>query len=86
MWALVTAVAGVCCRSASAADGHNKFEFNEDCSLDLFIQKDSPGKAKEANWLPSPAGEFMLILRLCWPRPVGILDGSWQAPGVKRVD
>ena len=29
---------------------------NPDGSLTLYIQKDSPGKAKESNWLPAPNG------------------------------
>src|SRR5208283_3015625 len=30
----------------------NKFVTNADGSVDLYLQADSPGKAKEANWLP----------------------------------
>ena len=65
-----------------------KFEYNEDGSLDFYIQKDSPGKDKESNWLPAPAGKFVLMLRLYWPKetPPSILDGTWKAPGVKQVE
>jgi hypothetical protein len=64
------------------------FKYNEDGSLDLYIQKDSPGKDKESNWLPAPEGKFILMLRLYWPQETkpSILDGSWSPPGVKRVE
>jgi len=64
-----------------------KFNYNKDGSLDLYIQKDSPGKDKEANWLPAPAGTFILMLRLYWPRekPPSIIGGTWKPPAVKRV-
>jgi hypothetical protein len=29
-------------------------------STDIYIQADSPGKAKESNWLPSPKDDFIL--------------------------
>src|SRR6266550_3394561 len=40
---------------------------NPDGSTDLYIQKDSPGKDKESNWLPAPSGDFILMLRMYWP-------------------
>ena len=65
----------------------NKFNFSDDGSLDLYIQKDSPGKDKEANWLPSPEGDFALFLRLYWPneKAPSILDGSWMPSQVRAV-
>src|SRR5262249_36072091 len=61
-----------------------KFNYNKDGSLDLYIQKDSPDKDQEANWLPAPSGKFTLMLRLYWPKR-DVLDGKWTPPGVKKV-
>jgi hypothetical protein len=60
---------------------------NTDGSVDLYIQKDSPGADKEANWLPAPSGKFILMLRLYWPneKDPSILNGSWEIPPVKKV-
>jgi hypothetical protein len=60
---------------------------NADGSLTLHIQKDSPGKAKEANWLPAPNGTIYLVMRLYWPKdtPPSILPpggGTWQPPAI----
>jgi hypothetical protein len=65
----------------------NKFKINKDGSVDLSIQKDSPGKDKESNWLPAPEGKFILMLRLYWPKeaPPSIIDGTWKPPAVKKV-
>jgi hypothetical protein len=35
---------------------------NPDGSLTVYLQNKNPGKDKEANWLPAPAGPFLLIL------------------------
>jgi hypothetical protein len=61
-----------------------------DGSLTLYIQKDSPGADKEANWLPAPDDTIYLVMRLYWPKPAppSILpagEGTWRPPGVKRV-
>jgi hypothetical protein len=60
---------------------------NPDGSVDLYIQKDSPGTDKESNWLPAPAGKFVLMLRMYWPdeSTPSILDGTWTIPPVKKV-
>jgi hypothetical protein len=65
----------------------NQLKYNADGSLDLYIQHQSPGPEKEANWLPAPAGKFILMLRMYWPRESNpsILDGSWNPPGVKQA-
>ncbi len=60
----------------------NKFVANADGSVDVYIQADSPGKGKEANWLPAPKAKFVLMLRMYWPSetPPSIIDGSWKPP------
>lgn len=57
---------------------------NEDGSLDIYIQKDSPGADKESNWLPSPAKSFKLVMRIYYPMQK-MLDGTWSPPPVKRL-
>lgn len=58
---------------------------NPDGSVDLYIQHESPGPDKEANWLPAPAGKFILMLRMYWPSESSpsILDDTWTIPPVK---
>jgi hypothetical protein len=62
-------------------------KFEPDGSLVIYIQNESPGPDKEANWLPAPKGKFHLMLRLYWPdeNDPSILDGSWVIPPVERA-
>jgi hypothetical protein len=59
-----------------------------DGSVDLYFQAESPGAAKETNWLPVPKGKFVLVMRLYTPREAApsILDGTWTPPLVKRAE
>ena len=65
----------------------NKLKANADGSVDLLIQHESPGKDLESNWLPAPKGQFILMMRLYWPKetPPSIIDGSWKIPAVVKV-
>jgi hypothetical protein len=60
---------------------------NADGSLTLYFQNQSPGKDKEANWLPAPKGDFIPMLRMYWPKPnnPSILDDTWTPPAVVKV-
>lgn len=58
---------------------------DEDGSLTIYIQKDSPGKEKESNWLPAPEGPLVIALRCYWPKEE-ILNGDWKVPPVERVE
>jgi hypothetical protein len=65
----------------------NDLKANADGSVDLYIQNESPGKDKEANWLPAPKGKFVLMMRLYWPKEKdpSILNGTWKPPAAKVV-
>ena len=60
---------------------------NADGSLDLYVQRESPGKDKEANWLPANDKEFNVTMRIYWPKEKApsILDGTWKPPAVHQA-
>lgn len=59
------------------------FHYNADGSLDLYFRNDSPGRDKEANWLPAPKAPFNLTMRLYSPHS-DALTGKWNPPPVKK--
>ena len=67
----------------SLGNQKDKFVYNSDSSLDIYIQHDKP-PGKESNWLPAPETEFYLILRMAKPGPE-ILNGTYQIPQVQKV-
>jgi hypothetical protein len=56
----------------------------DDGSLEILIQRESPGAGREGNWLPAPAGSFNVVLRVYWPAEA-MLDGTWTPPGIARL-
>ena len=67
-----------------AIGNRDPLKVNADGSIDIFVQKSSPGPGKESNWLPVPAGDFNLSLRLYWPG-AEILGGKWLPPALERI-
>ena len=55
-----------------------------DGALTLYVQRESPGKDKESNWLPAPNGPFLIAMRLYWPKQEA-LDGRWKQPPLQRL-
>jgi hypothetical protein len=57
---------------------------NSDGSITLYIQNETPGAELESNWLPSPNGPFMVVMRLYWPEQAA-LEGSWSRPALVQA-
>lgn len=58
---------------------------DDDGSVTLYIQHDSPGPDKESNWLPLPeSGPIIPILRLYGPQQA-VIVGRWDPPIWQRV-
>jgi hypothetical protein len=66
----------------------NDLKYNDDGSLTLYFQNESPGADKEANWLPAPKGDFLPMLRMYWPTETApsILNGSWAPPKIVKAN
>lgn len=64
-----------------AIGSKDKLVYNQDGSLDLYLQNQPP--TETANWLPAPEGDFNLLMRLYSPKPE-VLDGSWKPPFVEK--
>jgi hypothetical protein len=63
---------------------NHKACFNNDGSLDLYLQPDEPpaGSKQKCNWLPTPKGAgYIAFLRLYWPDQV-VLNGNWIPPKI----
>ena len=70
----------------SIGDRTPGLKMSSDGSLTIYLQKESPGADKEANWLPSPqSGRFRPVMRLYQPGKT-VLDGSYQLPPIRRVE
>jgi hypothetical protein len=76
--------------SLTMGDARNRYVPNPinrynvgDGSVDIYIQNTAPA-GNESNWLPAPAGKFILWLRVYIPG-AAILDGTYKVPPVVKT-
>lgn len=55
----------------------------DDGATTIVLQHEAPPGDTIANWLPTPAGPFTLMMRLYWPQP-SVLEGEWMPPPIER--
>jgi hypothetical protein len=60
------------------------YKYGPDGSLTFYISKDSPGPAKESNWLPAPDGPFYAVFRVYMPGE-SVVNGTWKKPQMLAV-
>jgi len=66
--------------------GHrDRLHFNDDDSLDVYLQRTQPAGTPPRNWLRTPAGRFNLVAHVRFP---GATEPSseWKIPTVERLD
>jgi hypothetical protein len=69
-----------------AIGDRDALKFNQDGSLDLYIQHENPGPERESNWLPAPkSGVLGLTMRLYAPKPQ-VADGLWNPPPIRKAN
>lgn len=68
-----------------AIGSYDKLNVGPDGATEIYVQAESPGKDKEANWLPAPKGDFQPTMRLYSPKSE-VLNGDWSPPAFKRMD
>lgn len=67
----------------SSFDDRSNLTKNADGSIDIYLQPMAP-RGHEENWLPTPSGNFKLMLRAYLPG-AAILNGTYRVPQVVKV-
>jgi hypothetical protein len=68
----------------SVGDRTKALRFGKDGSLTLYVSHTEPPEEKRSNWLPAPAGAYVVVARLYGPKPEAI-DGRWTLPPLRNA-
>ncbi len=68
----------------SIGDRTPGLKYDADGGLTLYIGHVSPGKDKQSNWLPAPAGPYSAVGRVYGPSPAAI-EGRWNLPPLQPL-
>jgi hypothetical protein len=66
----------------SIGDRTKGLQYGKGGSLTIYVSNTSPGKDKESNWLPAPAGKCSLVARVYGPSKAAI-TGEWKLPALE---
>ena len=69
----------------SIGDRTDGLQYGADKSLTIYLGHTSPGKDKEANWLPTPERKYSLVARVYGPEK-GAMDGTWKLPALEPLN
>ena len=73
-------------RSTDSAIGdRDPLQYNDDGSLDLYVQNQNPGQDKHANWLPTPRGPIRHLYAAVLPNR-RVLHGNWAPPPLRKLE
>jgi len=69
---------------AAIRDRTKNLQYNPDGSLDIYLQADSPGPGREANWLPIAKTESTVTFRVYRPKPA-LLKNEYKLPPIVEI-
>lgn len=59
-------------------------KYDKDGGLTIYIQNQKPDDATASNWLPAPAEDFYLMIRIYGPKDTA-MNNSWTPPSVQKI-
>lgn len=59
-------------------------QYDKDGGLTVYIQNEKPADAALSNWLPAPAADFYLMIRIYGPKE-SAMNNTWFPPSIEKI-